>query len=153
MSHGGQVRRVQAVLTIGVGLLALVSCGEDAPPSAESPLRPVSGRVIMGGQPAEGVMVRLHPLNHVHEAGVPHPFGETDSEGVFPLGLDDGRQGAPAGQYLVTLEWPAAAGGGDRLGGVYAEPDGSGLTAVIDDSTTELPPFEVPAPGRSGPIR
>lgn len=142
-------RRIAAVPSIATVLVALASCEGEAPPSADSPLRPVSGRVLVGGRPAAGVIVRLHPLNHVLDPGVPHPFGETDADGVFQLGIEEGRDGAPAGQYLVTLEWPAAGGGGDRLGGTYAEPDGTGLTAVIEESTTALAPFELPSGGRA----
>lgn len=143
-------RNSRRLMTLGViSLISLlgVGCGNDTPPSADRPLHPVSGRVIMNGRPVAGVVVRLHPLNQVFDPDVPHPTGTTDAEGVFQLGLDDGREGAPQGQYLVTLEWPAGDGRSDRLGGVFAEPDGSGLTAVIDSSTTELPPIEIETGG------
>lgn len=57
--------------------------------------------------------------------------------------MGEGGEGAPSGQYVATLVWPARGRGADRLGGAFAVPEGSGLTALIEEATTELPPFEV----------
>ena len=109
----------------------------------------------MGGKPAAGVEVRLYPINRSYDADAPHPYATTDSEGKFQLRLKEGQEGAPAGQYLVTLTWPAGRSGSDRLGGAFAEPEGSGLIAIVADGPTDLPPFEIGArargPGGRGP--
>jgi hypothetical protein len=134
---------------IGLGLAGW-GCGGGGAPFADDELRPVTGRVLVAGKPAAGVEVRLHPLNQAAGPGVATPRATTDRNGNFKLRADDAREGAPDGQYHVTLSWPSGSGGADRLGGVYSEPGGSGLTAVIDAGTTALPPFDVKV-GRRGP--
>ena len=61
------------------------------------------------------------------------------------------KEGAPAGQYLVTCTWyppdlekylgmeklP------DKLLGKYADPKSSGLRADVPGAPTELPPFQL----------
>lgn len=126
---------------IGLGLAAW-GCGESAP-TAEGQLRPAIGRVLVAGKPAAGVEVRLHPLNQAGGPAAPTPHATTDRDGNFKLRVDDAHEGAPGGQYHVTLSWPSGPGGADKLGGVYSEPGGSGLTAVIDADTTAIPPFDV----------
>jgi hypothetical protein len=138
------------------GLVALTvgacSKGPGPAPSA-SALHPVAGRVLVGGKPAEGVRVMLYPLNHYHDADAPHPYGTTDEDGQFRLRMADDREGAPNGQYVATLVWPTGTGGPDRLGGAFAEPSGTGLIALIEDGTTDLPAFEVAAGAAKGTPR
>lgn len=104
----------------------------------------------MDGKAAAGVVVRLYPLNEARGPAAPRPSGTTGADGVFRLRMDDGHEGAPEGQYRVGLEWPAGKGGADRLDESFADPEGSGLTAVIDGTTSELPPFAVPSRQRRG---
>lgn len=142
-----------ATLLAGVGLTTMASCGGASRPAAESGLHPVSGRVTVRGKPAAGVEVCLFPLNRYYDSTAPRPAATTDKDGRFRLKTGGDREGAPNGQYVATLVWPAGRAGADRLGGVFAEPEGSGLTALIEESTTELPPFEVgtAAAGKPGP--
>jgi hypothetical protein len=152
-------RRIEGMTGMGplaVGLVALTAAacskGPGPAPSA-SALHPVGGRVLVGGKPAEGVQVTLYPLNHYHDADAPHPYGTTDGDGRFHLHTGADQEGAPNGQYVATLVWPTGAGGPDRLGGAFAEPSGTGLTAVIEDATTDLPAFEVAAGAAKGAPR
>lgn len=132
-------------LALSLAALAITACDRsDLGPAAIGTAHPVSGRVLIGGKPAEGVEVQLHPLNHYHDTSVPHPQGTTDKDGRFQLHTGSAQEGAPSGQYVATLVWPAQ-GGTDRLSGVFAEPEGSGLAVVIEDETKDLPPFEVGA--------
>jgi hypothetical protein len=82
-------------------------------------------------------------LNHVHDSEVPHPHATTGKDGRYQLRTGRDGEGAPIGQYVVTLTWPVGNGGADRFRGAFTDPDGSGLTAVIEHTTTELPPFEL----------
>lgn len=143
MRTGGE-RNLSRLGLCSLGLLAtsLIACERHGWPVPEGSPHPVSGRVLVGGRPVGGVRVRLYPLNHYHDADAFCPEATTDKEGRFRLRTGGDRDGAPSGQYVVTLVWPGGAGG-DRLGGAYAEPDGSGLIAVIEETTTELPPLEV----------
>lgn len=119
--------------------LFVCSCGDDA--SRDPALYPVSGQVVVDGKPAEGVVVRLHLLNHYRDPDAPRPFATTDASGRFQLKMEQGEPGAPAGQYVATFLWPATAGGKDRLAGAFAEPGESGFVAIVEESPVELPPF------------
>ena len=83
---------------------------------------------------------------------MPTPAGETDASGQYRLGsykLDDG---APVGDYKVTVIWleppPATAQGifdqKDRLAGRYSNAENSKLTARVDKGGGEIPAFELP---------
>jgi hypothetical protein len=106
----------------------------------------------VNGQPAGKALVTLFATTDL-EPGKPTPVlrpqGWTDAEGRFqlssyPHAMNDG---APAGDYHVTITWPAPHSGfgmgPDKLGGKYAKADSSGLTAHIDEKTNVLAPFEL----------
>jgi hypothetical protein len=149
-------RNLARLRLCSLGLIAasLAACGEGAGPTSGGSLHPVSGRVTVSGRPAAGVQVRLYLLNRYHDADAPRPEATTDKEGRFRLRTGGDRDGAPSGQYVATLVWPTGPGGSDRLGGAFAEPDGSGLVALIEETTSELPPYEVvPRASRTPPAR
>jgi hypothetical protein len=84
------------------------------------------------------------------------PHGIVEPEGIFQLKTYRDGDGAPAGDYRVTIEWPSEtprsrsdpgdAGstptGPDRLRGRYANPETSGLRATVTDGENELT-FEI----------
>lgn len=92
----------------------------------------------------------LRPLAP-HALGSPLPHGEVDADGRFRIGTYDTADGAPAGEYAVTITWPetkADPGGGevttgDRLGGRYSDPAKSKWKVQIRDGTNELEPFRL----------
>jgi hypothetical protein len=83
-------------------LLPLSGCG---PRSTSVPQHSVKGQVLYKGQPAAGVLVVLHPSNPIDKAMLP-PRGTTQSDGSFVVGSRLTSDGAPAGDYDVTLIWP-----------------------------------------------
>ncbi len=117
---------------------------------------PVTGTVVVDGQPADGAMLIFVPVGGSEEFQRERPFGVTDAAGKYELRTFQPGDGAPAGDYKVMVRWlaPAAqsqeadrdrAAGGppDRLKGRYFNPESSGLTASVDESETEVPPFEL----------
>ena len=60
--------------------------------------------MLVEGKPAEGVQVFFHPLD-ASQRGIPR--GVTDAEGRFQLRTYHDGDGAPAGEYTVTVYWPA----------------------------------------------
>lgn len=129
---------------IGALCLAFVACaGKDY---GEHPPFPATGSVSVNGKPAEKARVTLH-----HEGnwgGLPIvPYGWTDADGKFVLETYGLKDGAPAGQYRVTIVWPAPHTGRglgpDKLGGKYNKADNSELTATIEKKTNVLAPFEL----------
>jgi hypothetical protein len=130
-----------------VAVVALVGiaagCGGEA---RRKPTFPVSGKVLDGSKPVANATVVFHPVGGV-EADVPKPRGTTAADGSFTLTSYDGNDGAPAGEYRVTVEqWLAGRpdeGPSNRLNAKLAKPESSGLTASVSTGPTELKPFDV----------
>ena len=107
---------------------------------------PVAGKVLFKGRPAAGAIVQFHPENPDKEVLVPQ--GETDSEGNFELTSYEFGDGAPAGQYVVTVIWGVPAKGGDGYDRMLVPPkymrqETSGLNAVVLAQPTTLEPFQL----------
>jgi len=66
------------------------------------PVFTTEGKVLLAnGSPAVNVTVFLHPSSS--EPDPVRPLGVTDENGVFRLTTYDANDGAPAGDYVVTL--------------------------------------------------
>ena len=127
------------------GLILLAGgCGGDAGPR----VHPVSGRIVVDGRPAAKAQVAFHPT-----AGAPGgviPFAETDADGVFRPSTRLTGDGAPAGDYTLTVLWPEIkvdrgeeVAGPDRLRRRYADPRSSTLRVTIREGENALPTFEL----------
>jgi hypothetical protein len=135
-----------------LGFLAvgwLTGCGEN---DTRVDVYPVKGKVLVGGQPAEGAQVVFYPQSpELQGPGMPVPEGTTDSDGQFELQSFDPADGAPAGDFNVTVSWPEPTPENfsgiidpkDRLGGRYVDPQRSGLTVTVEKGGGELPPLEL----------
>jgi hypothetical protein len=125
------------VLLLGVAFLFL----RDRRSSVEPTLYAVEGKVLVNGEPAENLSVAFHPLDGDKNRFC--PVGRTNSKGVFHLMTRSGADGAPAGEYSVTLVWldglfdececpdPLIH---DRLKGLYAKADQSKLQVKVGSS-------------------
>ena len=109
---------------------------------------PVSGRVLIKGELAAGVRVRMYPLFSMGkiEWGV---VGETGPTGEFTVGTGTPGNGAPPGEYVVTFTKPRIDTDPnhgieievDDFEGKYSDPDNSDWTVTITDGDNELEPF------------
>ncbi len=125
-------------------LLVVVLCCGCGP--KRKPVYPVRGKVFLAGQPTEGALVIFHPVD---DPDVPplRPSGTVAADGSFTLSSYVLKDGAPVGEYRVTILWvpelstnPNAP---DKLQGRYADPKTSGLRAQVKAEPNELPPFEL----------
>lgn len=127
-------RRQYTALLLVLGLVLLFGAGfllsEGFRPSAEPVLYIVEGNVLVNGEPAANLNVAFHPLDG--DKNLFCPVGRTDSTGTFHLTTRYGEDGAPAGEYSVTLVWPDGLVDEceyidpilhDRLKGLYAKAD------------------------------
>lgn len=138
------------------GILAALSgvvlsgCGETSYETV--PTHPASGTITINGAPANGAIVRLHPRSP--QPGVKYPLlpaGRANAEGVYQLTTFEGPDGAPPGEYVITVEWPdpkwRPPGGGmpppppDRLKGRFANPKTSTLQMSIVEGENQIPPI------------
>jgi hypothetical protein len=141
-------------LAVGV-LLAIGSLG--IPGCGTGPSVQLTGKLTVGGQPAEGATVILHPIGADID-GV-RPAGTTDASGNFSLTTAAGEP-VPAGDYTVTVVWMKLLGSAtrpgerttsaderfeDRLKGRYATPQKSDLRVSVAAKQSVLQPIELPA--------
>ena len=139
--------RAGGLLLAAGALVALVSgCGGDGPR-----LYPVKGVVRINGEPAKDVNVVFTPVAPPEGLDAPlSPAAVTGKDGSFRLMSFKPGDGAPAGDYLVTVIYPMNRfskhlSGIDRLRGKFANPKTSGLTAKVELKSNDLPPFDLKA--------
>jgi hypothetical protein len=134
-----------APLLLTVILVAL-GCGGDA----RKPAFPVKGQVLVGGKPAAKAQIIFHPLTDP-DGKAPRPSGQVTADGSFTLNTYTAGDGAPAGEYAVTVTWPQGQSniggdsdaGPDRLGGRYANPKTTPLRAKVDAAPTDIPAYNL----------
>jgi hypothetical protein len=137
----------RALLVCLAGLLVLLSapgCGK----KGRLPVYPVRGQVLVNNAPAKEAVVTFWP----EEPGKKETFNpnaRTDENGNFTLSTYTAGDGAPAGTYLVTVEWPARHDlisghwEGDKLKGAYKDPKKSKIRVTIEKRPNELDPINL----------
>src|SRR5688572_16419022 len=96
------MRKLSAVCAL-VCILAL-GCGVK---SDRIEVFPAQGKVLVNGQPADGARVVFYPkVAEVDGLQMPTPAATTDAAGEYHLESYDPEDGAPAGEYSVTVVWP-----------------------------------------------
>ena len=139
-------RPLWSVVAMALALLA-VSC------SRSQPLVPVKGQVLFDGKPTPHALVVLHPLKGAGPDSV-RPRGHVGADGSFQLTTHSPQDGAPPGEYAVTVEWwltqatKNSPEGSDlppanRLPARYSRVETSGLRATITEGVHELPVFKL----------
>jgi hypothetical protein len=145
------------LMYLPVYLLLLAGLG-GCKQSDGSTIYPVSGQVLVNGKPAAAALVTFHPIG-VH-TGAPRPTGRAAEDGTFTLTSNVGGDGAPAGEYRVTVVWTqaiaskAVVSDGDNvpvrslLPAAYASPDSTPLKATVKSGTNEPIILEIKTTGR-----
>jgi len=116
--------------------VALASCSK----SPEKPATyPVNGQVLYEGKPAPGAVVILHRAD---ASSTPdRPRAKADAKGEFSLTTFTNGDGAPAGDYVVTVEWKRVDDhpeqGVDLLPASYSNPKISKLKVTITAGSNE----------------
>jgi hypothetical protein len=113
---------------------------------------PYEGEVKINGKPISGAMVVFHAKTTGDQ--MVSPSGTTDGTGKFRLTSNKEFDGAPAGEYAVTITWfkPVTAGNKVREGdGVVrnflpaylANPQTSGLVASVQKDLSQAKSFDL----------
>jgi hypothetical protein len=149
---GHRVSPAGHLLTVGLFLLACAGC-------SSSKGYPVTGKVVVNGQPAGGAIVVLTPVANPGTMDK-KPSGMAKDDGTFVLNTLTESDGVAPGEYLVSITWPGKprpsgpakglAGGDDerattpdQLRGKYSDPQTSGLKVTIKAESNPLQPFEL----------
>ena len=134
------------MLTIAILAVVFSSCTRNTHP----PLYPVQGMVTVQMKPAKNAVVVLRPISPGPLKDL-LPHAEVSPDGVFRIGTYAANDGAPAGDYIVTITWPASRTdpktgdviSEDLLMGRYNHPAKSQWTITIKPGNNELEPFRL----------
>lgn len=117
-------------------LLLLITAACSSKDYVEVPIHPASGKLMIAGQPGYGAYITFHPVGDVGMSKGNKPFARVARDGSFQVTTYDTADGAPVGDFKVTIYWPedpeARGPSPDRLKGRYADPDASELVARIE---------------------
>lgn len=159
MSH--LIRRMNrsAVAPIALAIFAMIVPSGCVKTEARVPLYPAHGTVRVGSMPAQGVSVTLYPASGQQPvASTLRPHAITNEQGAFVLGTYVAADGAPQGDWIVTLLWPddrlppaqqeeLLTNGDalpDRLQGRFAAPSTSSFRVTIAPADNQLPDIVIP---------
>jgi hypothetical protein len=137
-------------VALALAVVALAACGGRKFPKAY----PVKGKILVNGEPAKECQVSFHRTSGGDPAFPATPSGLTDENGEFQLTSWYANDGAPEGEYVVTIEWRERSGlamadfdGPDRLGGAYANVQKNKgvkeFVVQVGRQRLELPPFDL----------
>jgi hypothetical protein len=127
------------------GVLAM--CASACSKSNAKKTFPVTGTVLAGNKPVAGALVVFHPVGDNSPESV-KSRATTKPDGTFTLATYGTDDGAPAGEYAVTVEqWLAGVRPDDppsnRLNPRFAKADSSGFKATVNTGTNEPQTFQV----------
>jgi hypothetical protein len=132
-------------------LLAVLgmSCATDG----KRPVFPVRGQVLFENKPTPGALVILHPLNDP-DPRAPRPVARVGADGRFSPTTYSADDGAPAGEYAVTVAWVKETDNQNApreeqkqprnlVPDHYGKPETSGLRVQIKEGHNDLAPFRL----------
>jgi hypothetical protein len=126
-------------------LLLAVGCSGKAEPERVA-VYPVEGTVTFRGQPMPGAFIVLHPKTPNDKA--PAPRAEVTKEGTLRVTTYNAGDGAPEGEYVLTIQWnKLVKNGADVVAGPnvvpvkYSKPETSGIVVQVAAGPNTLKPI------------
>ena len=131
---------------VAVSVLAAAGCSAEKGPECS----PVRGQVSWKGKPLAEAVVVLHPVAGDVE-GNQKPMATTKPDGTFELTTFKASDGAPPGDYAITVELRALQTGGEEptrtgpntLPPKYAKPATSGFKYTVVAGENQIPPIDL----------
>lgn len=119
----------------------------------KTPTQPASGKIFIDKKGVEGLSLVFWPVND--DKKTPRPHAVSGPGGAFQLSTYGENDGAPPGEYKVTVQWfeaipprkdePEEVTSRDKLFGRYSDPDRKGLVKVqIKPGVEEIEPINLP---------
>lgn len=122
-------------------LLAVLFCScsdSNLPaPNNPKPVFPVTGIVVIDGQPAADVKVQCVPFDGVDKENPTSSMAFTNERGEFRILTYYDGDGAPEGEFALTFLWgkrqfvDGKYAGPDKLNGRYSDPKASEVRFVV----------------------
>jgi hypothetical protein len=127
---------------------ALAGCSDEGP---KLPVFPVKGAVQFEGEPAAGAFVAFHPKSPAKPGQEPlRSAAQVQPDGAFEVTTYTQGDGAPAGEYAVTVQWTKlikqgkdAVAGPNVIPPIYGSPDSTPLKVTIKEGPNQLEPFAI----------
>jgi hypothetical protein len=128
---------------VAIASLALTGCSESGP--QRIPVFKTAGKITFNNQPVDGAFLVLHP-KAASSPDVPKPTAHVKPDGSFEPTTFDTADGAPAGEYVVTVQWQKLVKvggewvpGPNLLPGKYSNPATSDVIVKVAEGKNELP--------------
>jgi len=128
---------------VALASLALAGCGDSGPQRV--PVFKTAGKITFDNRPVDGAFLVLHPKTAA-AADVPRPTAHVKPDGSFEPTTFDTADGAPAGEYVVTVEWRKLINdrgewipGPNLLPAKYSNPATSGVVVTVAEGQNDLP--------------
>jgi hypothetical protein len=125
---------------------ASIGCGGGG--ADRIPVYKAAGKITFNNQPPSGAFVVLHPKGAAPQTDVPKPTALVKADGTFEPTTFDSADGAPAGDYVVTIEWRKLVHtGGEWIPGPnvlparYSNPATSDLVVRVAEGENAWPPL------------
>jgi hypothetical protein len=142
-------RRLKPILAAGGALLLLlIVLLTDSGEPRKARVQPVRGEVKFMGLPTPDAVVYLHPIGKSNP-NVPSPRGIVKEDGSLVVGTYAKDDGAPPGEYAVTVQWfrknkrDDEGTGSNALPTKYGDAKTSGLTVRVKPGEDRIPPIEL----------
>jgi hypothetical protein len=138
-------RRFVAAAIMIPSLLAFTGCGKS---DVRLETFPVTGSLSVDGKPAPGATLVLHPVKIEGETLGAAPSARVKDDGSFTVSSYGADDGAPAGEYTVTVSWykvnDEGGPGPNVLPPLYASPTTSPIKVTINaGAPTTLEPITI----------
>jgi hypothetical protein len=134
-------------LFLVVAITLAAGCGQGAK-DASVAVHPATGKITFKGQSIPGAMLTLHPKTEI--ADVPKPRASVGKDGAFHVSTFAGGDGAPEGEYTVTVVWykpikngPDVEAGPNVIPKQYTSPQSSNVTVKIAAGQNDLPTIQL----------
>jgi hypothetical protein len=136
-----------AVLVIALTVVSSIGCGRAK--DERVPVFPVHGQIHFKGHAPNGAFIVLHPKNGA-TSKAPMPRATVCADGAFAFSTYDGADGAPEGEYVLTVQWNKhVKQGNDVVSGPnvlppkYASPQTSDIKVTVAAIENQLKPIQL----------
>jgi hypothetical protein len=138
------------LLAVALVSLAAAGCGSSRDPNW-LPVFPATGKVTFQGAAPGGAYVVLHPKQASSPTAASNlwPHAAVEPDGTFKISSYSANDGAPPGDYVVTVEWKKTVKdsrgepgpGPNVLPAKYAQAATSPITVTIAQGPNQLAPI------------
>jgi hypothetical protein len=123
-----------------LGVAGFVGCSSNTVDLVHKPVYRMVGKVLFEGKPLAKALVRFYSLDD-SSRNLPSTVARTLADGTFKLSTYAMHDGAPEGNYAVSVVLKDGADGDNTLPPQYADPNSSGLTVRVNPGPN--PPFVI----------